>query len=133
MCTVRFASHSDRKQCILVGHDWGAIIGWAFVDEHSQMVQRYIMMGAPPASVWLQSMIESPDQFSKSWYIFFFLMRGLPEESLKRNDYEALERINDGQFTSYFTEDDLEAYKYMFGRRGEPIERSMLFCCCLLS
>lgn len=109
----------DRKQCILIAHDWGAIIGWQFVHQHSDMVKKYIMMGAPPASIFVQTLIESPDQLSKSWYVFFFLMRSWPEKFIAHNDYEMLAQINDNEFGLYFTEDDLEAYKYMMGRKGD--------------
>lgn len=76
------------------------------------------MMGAPPASVYMQMLIESPDQLSKSWYVFFYLMSGLPEKLMAHNDYEFLEKINDNELGMYFTEEDLEAYKYMMSRKG---------------
>lgn len=82
------------------------------------MVDKYIMMSAPPSSIWMQTVIESPDQFSKSWYVFFFLMHYLPEKWFAKNDFELFGMLNDFKFDENFTQDDLEAYKYMFGRTG---------------
>lgn len=107
------------EKCTLVCHDWGAVIGWNFVRKHMNMVDKYVMMGAPSAEVWRKIMVSSLDQFRKSWYVFFFQMPFLPEFSLSLRDYDALRAIgNNYKFSDSFTADDLEAYKYTFSKPG---------------
>lgn len=115
---VSSAFSTDRKQCILVCHDWGAVIGWTFIERFGSMVQKYILMGAPSKSVWAESLMASPDQFWKSWYIFFFQMPCLPEFEASRDDFRVFRQMNDEKFSEYFSREDLEAYKYTFGKRG---------------
>lgn len=62
---MTFTMISDRKQCILVCHDWGAIIGWQFVSKYKYMVEKYVMMGAPSRAVFAQLFSETTDQFKR--------------------------------------------------------------------
>lgn len=34
-----------RDKFILVGHDWGALIGWTYVKKHVDTLEKYIMIG----------------------------------------------------------------------------------------
>lgn len=37
-----------RKNCILVAHDWGAIIGWYFIFKYPEMIERYVVLNMGP-------------------------------------------------------------------------------------
>lgn len=104
-----------REKCILVCHDWGAVIGWNFVQNNMNMIEKYVMMGAPSAAAWRKAVMSSDgfDQFKKSWYIFYFQMPRLPEFTISLDDFAIFKAIG-----SSITEDDLEAYKYTFSRPG---------------
>lgn len=104
------------EKCILVCHDWGAVIGWNFVSNHMNMVSKYVMMGAPSAKVWRKNM--TWEQFRMSWYIFYFQMPILPEFTVSLKDYDMLRVIGNNKFSKNFTEEDLEAYKYTFSKPG---------------
>jgi len=109
-----------REKCILICHDWGAVIGWNFVQNHMNMVEKYVMMGAPSAAAWRKVVMSSEglDQFKKSWYIFYFQMPRLPEFTISLNDFVVFKAIGSGRISETFTEEDLEAYKYTFSRPG---------------
>ncbi|KAJ6639987.1 Epoxide hydrolase 4 [Pseudolycoriella hygida] len=109
-----------REKCILICHDWGAVIGWHFIGENMHMVEKYVMMGAPSAKAWRKIMMSSEflDQFKKSWYIFYFQMPRLPEFTISLNDFAVFKAIGSGKFSDTFTEEDLEAYKYTFSKPG---------------
>lgn len=98
-------------RCTLVCHDWGAIVGWAFVQQHMPLVDRYVMMGAPSSSVWRQSLMSSLDQFRKSWYVFWFQMPLVPEWVSSFNDLAMFKAIGTA-------DEDLEAFKYTFAEPG---------------
>lgn len=114
-CLIEALGHD---KCILVCHDWGAVIGWSFISAHMNMVEKYVMMGAPSLDVWGKSMMQSLEQFRKSWYVFYFLMPALPEFTTSLNDYAMLKVIGGFKFSENFTEEDLEAYKYTFSKNG---------------
>lgn len=107
-----------RDKCIIIGHDWGSVIGWKFVTKHMNLVDKYIMMGAPSIEVLANSITSNWTQFRMSWYVFYFQMRFLPEFMMKLNDLVGLKVIGNFKFSKVFTEEDLEAYKYTFSKKG---------------
>lgn len=112
-----------REKCILVCHDWGAVVGWNFIQNNMNMVERYVMMGAPSAQAWRRVIMSSEffDQFKKSWYIFFFQMPRLPEYVLSLNDFAIFKAVGSGKLSDSYTQEDMEAYKYTFSRPGKKI------------
>lgn len=108
-----------HKKCILVAHGWGAVIGWAFINKHMDMVYKYVLLGAPSTSVFTRLLLTTSEQFFKSWYIYFFQMPVLPELVLSMDDYRAFEKAMCGNdYTKYITEEDIEAYKHTFSKPG---------------
>lgn len=91
----------DRKQCIYIGHDWGATIGWEFLSKYQYLVQKYVLMSAP-----------------SSKHFIFFQMPALPELTFSANDLAIFFRLWHNEFNDNFTEEDLEAYKYVFSQEG---------------
>lgn len=96
-----------------MSHDWGAIIASAFVASNPKMVDKYILMGAPPRKVFKQLLDQSMDQRTKSSYILEFLKRGVAESELQANDYDFLNPL--------FQKEDLDVYKYVFSQPGTKV------------
>jgi pimeloyl-ACP methyl ester carboxylesterase len=71
----------------LVGHDFGAGVGWMLATAHADRVDRYvpIAVGHPGALV-----LQGLKQMRLSWYSFLFQFRGLAEEKLQMNDWSLL-------------------------------------------
>jgi pimeloyl-ACP methyl ester carboxylesterase len=71
------------KRVQLVGHDWGAAVGWRLAAAHPDRISRYaaLSVGAPggPTSI---------EQREKSWYMAFFRQTGTAEEQLMRNNWQ---------------------------------------------
>lgn len=109
-----------REKCYLICHDWGAVIGWNFVQNNMHMVEKYVMMGAPSAQAWRQVILSSEfwDQFKKSWYIFYFQMPRLPEFTISLNDFAVFKTVGSNKKSDTYTDEDMEAYKYTFSRPG---------------
>ncbi|XP_059486281.1 epoxide hydrolase 4-like [Neocloeon triangulifer] len=107
-----------KKDCILVSHDWGAVISWYFVMTNPQLVSKYIVMNLPFPEVIKSH--PSIKQFFMSWYMFFFQLPFLPELFVSSYDFAgfpAMLRAGKG-INSKVTAEDVEAFKYTFGKPG---------------
>jgi pimeloyl-ACP methyl ester carboxylesterase len=66
----------------LVGHDWGAVVGYAVAARHPSRVRTLTAVSAPHPGAWARSMISSV-QAARSAYMIFFQMPFLPERLLR--------------------------------------------------
>jgi len=68
---------SDEKVAVL-GHDWGGTLAYCLASEHPELVSRLVVLnGAHPES-YARALTRSVQLF-RSWYIFFFQLRGIAE------------------------------------------------------
>lgn len=104
------------KKCVLVAHDWGALIGWEFIGHHMELISKYVLLAAPSFEVFSKVGLSEMEQFRKSWYVYFYQMPLLPEFVFMLRDYDVFKRVN--ELNDTFTEEDLEAYKYTFSQPG---------------
>lgn len=70
----------------VVGHDWGAGIGWMLASLLPQRVQRYAALSVGHPTDYFADL----RQREMSWYMFLFLFEGVAEEALRRADWEFL-------------------------------------------
>lgn len=101
------------KPPTLICHDWGSIIGFAYVLKHMDTVKNYVMMCAPPAQVHRAVTMSNPEQRRMSWYILFFQGRLIPELMLRSFDLRTFHTMR----SAAITKEDIEAYKYVFGQK----------------
>src|SRR5438270_7956380 len=81
-----------QERAIIVGHDWGGALAWAFAIRYPQMTNGLIIMNAPhPAA--MQRELRTFKQLRKSWYIFVFQIPWLPEYMLLRNSANEIGRM----------------------------------------
>jgi len=73
-----FEAAGARKR-LLIGHDWGGIIAWAYAMEGRLPLDGLICMNAPHLAVFGNLMRASWKQRMKSWYMGFFQIPWLPE------------------------------------------------------
>ena len=80
-----------QEKAIIVGHDWGGVLAWAFAMRYPEMTQRLIVLNAPHPWAF-QRELRTLKQISKSWYVFFFQLPWLPEAILGANHAQAIGR-----------------------------------------
>ena len=73
-----------REKIRLVGHDWGALIGWQFCFQHPSWVDRYVAVSVGHPLAFRRAGFE---QKCKSWYVLAFQFRGIAEYCLKFNNW----------------------------------------------
>ncbi|HEY8379992.1 MAG TPA: alpha/beta hydrolase [Nannocystis sp.] len=78
----------------LVGHDWGAVIGYQVAARAPERLASLTTLAVPhPRGLWPQGLRLLPGQLRNSWYMLFFQLRGLSEAALRRDDFALVDRL----------------------------------------
>jgi pimeloyl-ACP methyl ester carboxylesterase len=105
------AAVSKGKKAILVAHDWGGAVAWAYAALFPDTLEKLVIINAPHPTVFSRELQTNPDQQKASAYMNFFRSPGA-EQLLSANHYAAL---SSGVFGSSakpdsFTAEDRKAY-----------------------
>jgi pimeloyl-ACP methyl ester carboxylesterase len=76
--------HLGLERVQLVAHDWGAALGWYFAGLNPDRVERYATLQIGHGANHFAGREESRQ---RSWYILFFLLEGIAEEALQKEDW----------------------------------------------
>ena len=101
------------KRRLLIAHDWGAIVAWAFAMDRVRDLEGLVIMNVPHPAVFQANIVANPAQRKKSWYVFFFQIPWLPERVLTARGAEAIGRAFSDMAVdkSRFTPADLDHYR----------------------
>lgn len=75
------------EQAHLVGHDWGAAVGYYAAALAPTRIRSLTTMAVPHPGRFLADIIGHPRQLGLSWYMLFFQLRGIAEWQAARNDF----------------------------------------------
>lgn len=67
----------------LVGHDWGANVGWSVAAHHAERVRTWTAVSVPHPVAFSRA-LRSRAQARRSWYMAFFQLPRIPELVLSR-------------------------------------------------
>jgi pimeloyl-ACP methyl ester carboxylesterase len=83
----------------LVGHDWGAAVGWALAAARPDLLRTLTAVSVPHPAAFLKSMLTSK-QGLKSWYMLAFQLPWLPERVARGSGGRLDEELQKGGMTA---------------------------------
>jgi pimeloyl-ACP methyl ester carboxylesterase len=111
---------AGAREVLLVGHDWGGAIGWAFVARRVRKIDRFVVMNIPHPAIFARHVTRPSRQLLRSWYMFLFQVPWLPEWMLSRDRYRAIDAVFLGQAVDRrrFPPEVLEVYRESAAQPG---------------
>jgi pimeloyl-ACP methyl ester carboxylesterase len=113
------AEKLGHKKFILVAHDWGGAVAWAYAIAHPETLEKLVIINAPHPGVFARELKENPAQQKASGYMLMF-RSPQAEQTLSANNYAALVGVvlGEGLKNGTFTEADKEAYIAAWSQPG---------------
>lgn len=103
----------------LIGHDWGALVAWAFALWYPDRLHRLVILNVPHPAVTARFLRRDLEQMRRSWYIFFFQLPWLPEYFLRKDDWRnGVRALLGGSRKGSFTKADIAEYKQAWSQPG---------------
>ena len=87
---VGIADAFSAERFDLVGHDWGAVIGWWVTAQNPDRLKRVVLMDGPHPDVFAKQVLAHPTQALRSTYMAFFQLPWVPEAILAGFDFASL-------------------------------------------
>jgi len=102
---------SHQKKFVLVAHDWGGAVAWAFAIAHPEMLDKLVIVNAPHPGVFGRLLASDAAQQQASQYMLMF-RSPQAEQNLSSNNYGTLVNIvlGEGLKNGVFTDADKQAY-----------------------
>jgi pimeloyl-ACP methyl ester carboxylesterase len=104
---------------ILIGHDWGGALSWAFAQRYPARVSKLVVLSAPPYNLFLDLLQNNPDQQRASTYMER-LKSSLGEKVLSAADAYLMWQLAYGKLVDqgYLTEAEGELFREALARPG---------------
>jgi pimeloyl-ACP methyl ester carboxylesterase len=112
------AKHLGHQKIVLVGHDWGGVVAWAFAIAHPEQLEKLVIINAPHPGIFTRLLRDDFAQQTASQYMLLF--RGeRAEEVLSAHNHQALEgMLRAGSEDVVFTPEELENYRNAWSQPG---------------
>jgi epoxide hydrolase 4 len=110
---------SHGKKFVLVAHDWGGAVAWAFAIRHPETLEKLVIVNAPHPGIFGRLLATDAAQQKASQYMLMF--RGPQAESnLSANNYGVLVTavLGAGLKSGVSTEEDKQAYLKAWSQPG---------------
>jgi pimeloyl-ACP methyl ester carboxylesterase len=111
------AAHLGHEKFVLVGHDWGGVVAWAFAIAHPERLHRLVIVNAPHPAIFDREIRENPAQQNASRYMLTFRSPEA-EAILSADNYARLVEVLSRDLGERFTAADRAAYLAAWSQPG---------------
>jgi len=110
---------AGHDKAFLVGHDWGGVSAWWTAIKYPERVERLVILNSPHPKVMRQNLLHNRVQRKKSWYFFLFQIPFLPEQRMRKNNWQVGVRALQGTSRKgTFSETDMALYREAWSQPG---------------
>jgi pimeloyl-ACP methyl ester carboxylesterase len=107
-----FGDALGRPRFHLVGHDWGAIVGWYVAANHPDRVASFVSFATPHPAALAEARANDPDQKKRMAYVDVFQAPGhVAEKALLASDAAALRAVYEGKFDSGHVAENVRRFR----------------------
>ena len=106
---VDIADALGRSTFHLVGHDWGAAIGWQVVHDYSDRILSWSGISVPHLQAFGKAIVNDPEQKKMSEYIRMFQFPFIPEMKIRKDNFKVFKML-----WSESEPEEVEAYLDIF-------------------
>ncbi len=109
-----------EEKAVIVGHDWGGGVAWAFAAHYPQATERLVVMNCPHPGPFQKHLRSNRRQLRRSWYMFFFQIPWLPEWGIRLNARRFVEQAFRGMAIrkDAFPDEELRCYEEALKKPG---------------
>ena len=97
----------------LIGHDWGAVVGWSAVLSNPSRITSWTALSLPHPAAFGAALADDPDQQDRSSYVYFFQTPWLPETVFSFNNFSLLKTLLGGM-----SDEKMKEYINVFSEPG---------------
>lgn len=90
---LNIADSFNANKFHLIGHDWGAVIGWNVVYQNPDRVISWTALSVPHPRGFTKAIKMDKEQRKKSRYIGWFQFPLIPEIMFRKNNFEKFRRL----------------------------------------
>jgi pimeloyl-ACP methyl ester carboxylesterase len=83
----------NKPKFHLVGHDWGAAIGWKVVHDYKDRILSWTGISVPHLQAFGKAIVVDQEQSKMSQYIKNFQLPYLPEIQIRKNDFRVFKKL----------------------------------------
>ncbi len=83
---------SPNEKVRLVGHDWGAVAAYAVTAIAPERFSHLVTIAVPHTRAALPQLLR-PAQIRRSWYMYYFQLRGIAERGLEKDNLALVDRL----------------------------------------
>lgn len=83
----------NKSKFHLVGHDWGAIIGWKLAHDNQEKILSWTAISVPHPQAFGKAMVMDEEQIKMSQYVKSFQSPSLPEKQIKKDNFKMLRKL----------------------------------------
>ena len=88
----QLAEHLGHQKFVLVAHDWGGAVAWAYAMAHPQTLSQLVIVNAPHPVPFARELAHNPAQAAASQYMNLF-RTDKAERVLSENHFERLRKM----------------------------------------